>query len=996
LACLSLLAWPASAAEPAREFVEGLRQRGYFEEAMAYLEQMRGSRLTDASFQEVIDYEAGVTLMDRARAARRAADREALLRQAHERLAQFLAAHPRHPLAAAAQAQLAEVLVERGRLQAEQARLLDTAGQQRRRAMAAVRDLYQQAQSVFLAAEKQSDDASRKFPRFIDPHNGPLLAQREQVRRDLLQTRLALARVVLEIARTYEPGTAENRAGLQEAAKRYGSLYEKHNGELAGLYARLGQARCYQELGDVDRALALFTELLAQPNEPEALALLKSQTTRLALESALAPRVGKYREALAIYEAWQRAPHHDESASAESLAIQYFAGEAALYDARRLHPQDKDQGPLRSQRLQTARRAFAAVARWPGEYQAKAKARLADPLLGAVPEKLPEPTSFADARDRARAAMQRMALAESEADLLAAGAVASADKEQLRQQIVAARREALRYDTLALQLPAGDRSDDDLGWIRYDLAYLHFKAGDLDEAAATGADLARLMPEHPQARLGARIALAAHAALLNQADTERARRAAREQLLAIADLIVRRWEGEPEAVEAWMVLLENAVADGRLERAGDCLQHIPAAFKRRSEGELLLGRAAWSAWLAAWRLPQPQRPPQPELDKLLARARQLLSDGLGRAIESPAVDGTGATAVVALAQLELSMGQADRALAWLKDARVGLLRPAGLLDDRPTSPTEETFRIALQAYVASQRWEQAEAALHDLEPVGRDAAAIRQATQTMIRCGRDLQQQAQRLRAQKKTAALAELQAFWGRFLWQVADRPQGNTFFSLDFVAEAYFALGVAFDGPRDGDSEASAKPPKEAGEYYLAAADAYRKLLRQCEAAPRFSPHADAVVAIKIRLARCLRRLGGDREARDLLVGVLKDHPGMIDAQVEAAYTYQAWGAEQPDYYLLAITGSQQYREIWGWGQLAERLAQGASYRETCCEAHYNLALCRLRLAESTAAGAEREQWLQQAKADIFAARGFCSGSKSWYDKCDALWKSTLRRHP
>ena len=34
-----------------------------------------------------------------------------------------------------------------------------------------------------------------------------------------------------------------------------------------------------------------------------------------------------------------------------------------------------------------------------------------------------------------------------------------------------------------------------------------------------------------------------------------------------------------------------------------------------------------------------------------------------------------------------------------------------------------------------------------------------------------------------------------------------------------------------------------------------------------------------------------------------MLKDHPQMVDAQVEAAYTYQSWGEERPEYLEMAI---------------------------------------------------------------------------------------------
>ena len=133
----------ADCSEPVRRFFDGLRQRGYFEEALEYLDQLRQGDCADASFREVIDYEAGLTLIDMAHAGQPDAASEKLLDQAEGRLARFLAEHPWHVLAAAAKTQLAGVLVERGRLKAEQARSSDPAGRQQ--AIESVRALYRQA-----------------------------------------------------------------------------------------------------------------------------------------------------------------------------------------------------------------------------------------------------------------------------------------------------------------------------------------------------------------------------------------------------------------------------------------------------------------------------------------------------------------------------------------------------------------------------------------------------------------------------------------------------------------------------------------------------------------------------------------------------------------------------------------------------------------------------------------------------------------------------------
>ena len=56
-------------------------------------------------------------------------------------------------------------------------------------------------------------------------------------------------------------------------------------------------------------------------------------------------------------------------------------------------------------------------------------------------------------------------------------------------------------------------------------------------------------------------------------------------------------------------------------------------------------------------------------------------------------------------------------MAWLEDAKIG---PRTLAEARHAAVlpelAEETYRIALRAYVAAKQWPKAEAALRDLEP----------------------------------------------------------------------------------------------------------------------------------------------------------------------------------------------------------------------------------------------------------------------------------------
>ncbi len=123
------------------------------------------------------------------------------------------------------------------------------------------------------------------------------------------------------------------------------------------------------------------------------------------------------------------------------------------------------------------------------------------------------------------------------------------------------------------------------------------------------------------------------------------------------------------------------------------------------------------------------------------------------------------------------------------------------------------------------------------------------------------------------------------------------------------------------------------------------------------------------------------------------------MVNAQVEAAYTYQSWGEERPEYLEMAIHGGNRYQEVWGWGELARRVQAEARFREVYFEARYNLALCRFRQAQA-GVRAERERLVAAAEEDILATRRSAPdnvngdmGGPVWYDRYDELFQRIQR---
>jgi Tfp pilus assembly protein PilF len=991
--CLAMTARPGKAVEEARKFLERLRDPqsgfGYYDTALEYLEAMRSSPLVGQEFKDVIDYEAGVTLIAAAQTAREISVRQKQLDQAEQKFKRFLAEHPQHPLVSSANTQLANLLVERGRIKTEQAFRSSASEAEKTQLSAAARKLYGEAQKVLGDLEKQLLEQHQKFPKVIDPRETKKIEQRDQVRRDLLQARLALAQVVEETAKTYEPGSKGNSENLQAAATKYHELYTKYEDLLAGLYARMWEGRCCKESGETDKALGIFQELLTQPSEPQAFRVLRNKALILLLETALLPGVKQYKQALDEAQKWEKAARGSEESSIEGLAIKYLAGEAALEYAKTLT--DKKDAASRKQILAEARKLFDFVANFPSEYQKEARDATRRPEFVGEDFVPPEPADFAEARDRARDALDRMQ-----------------DPDLKEDAIASARAEAIKYYRMAIRMKTSEVTPDEMNVIRYYLAYLYYMSEDLYEAAVMGEFLAIRYPNGTGARQGARIALAAYVRLFNAAPPDD-RQFEADQMIGIAEYITRHWQGEPLAAEAWMTLIRSALSNNDLDKAQEYLQRIPADSPRRGEIEVMTGQRLWATYLQSSRKAEAKRPPQQLLDKMVQRAQQTLEDGIQRMRQSVNAGGeigqTLAAGVLSLAQIYIGAGEPEKAVGWLEDPTIGPLRLVAA--NHPAAGEgnfrEETYKAALRAYVAVQKVDQAKEAMKHLEELtqeGGDAEAGKRLTRIYISLGRELQEQLERLRNQQKAEQLEKVSEAFKDFLDRIR-QGEGNTFGSLNWVAETFFSLGAGLDP--GGKTLAP-----EAKDYYEKAADTYRRILRQCEDAD-FGAPPDAATSIKLRLARCLRRLGRNDQAKydqalDLLAEVLQVRNTMIDAQVEAAYVYQSRGEQDPRYYPLAIRGGKRIKRadgsivelVWGWGKLANLVAASPKHESLFHEARYNLAYCRFKTALSKHTK-ERNELLRQAETDIrvvlrlYPKMGqglyLRPGGKDWREKYDDL---------
>jgi hypothetical protein len=979
--------------EQSAEFLAGLRERGYFDMAREYLERMRTSPLASKSFQEAVDYELGITLIDACKAERVATRKALLLDEAQKAFDRFIQERPAHADVAMARMQLANVLVERGKIFSEGAAKPGLADAQKQQQMGEARKLFEAAFKVFEAAEAKFSDEHKKFPKVIDQQKETAKYEaREKARQNLLAARLALGQVTEEIARTYLPGSAEAKKKFAEAAARFKDLFDKYSSWLAGLYAKMWEGRCYREMGEMKKAYECFESLLLQGDTAAPVREMKNKALVLLLETYLLPSEKKYPEAIARVEAWEKDAVGPEESSLDGLAIKYLGGQAAHELAKAAKPNDKS----RNTYIATAKNWFRFVTRFNSPYEQQAQARLLEPLFGTAQRD--EPKTFAAARDRGEEARQQLLAAQTQLQV-AKSQGKKEDLEKLNQQIADASAEALKYYRLALQLAGSETPLDELNTIRYYLAFLYYSTGDMYRAAVVGEFLARRYPSSPGGKPGAQIAMVAYTKLLSALPPGSDNMFENRRLTEIAGLLSERWPNEPEAAEAILLLIRNAVVAHETDRAIEYLAKMPAESEKRGMAELMVGQALWGEYLSQSRLPDGERPPQEKLTALSAEAKKTLSDGIARM--KTIVDAGGAitpslaTAVLSLAQMSIADGEADKALEWLDDPKMGVVtlvqagHPAATRENFPV----ETYKAALRAYVATQQLDKAENAMNALEKLvsggGEQGAKL---TQIYISLGRELQEQIILLRDNREKAdQLATLLKGFELFLDRIAAREKGNNFASLYWVAETFAGLGAGLD-------PGGQQLPPAAKKYYEKAVETYKMVLARCEKNdPAFGAPQGAEDSVSIRLAGAYRRLGEYDAALDLLAGVLAVRPMMINAQMEAAYTYQAWGDEKPKAFELAMLGGKKAKNkttgqaqnlVWGWARLATTVMRDPRHMPLFYEARYNLALCRLKQALSLK-GADRVNGLKQAEQDIIIIHKLYPemGGEEWRPKYHKL---------
>ena len=1022
---LILQASVASAVEPAAAFLEGLRQRQLYDVALDYLDAAAKNPAVPVEFKQSLLYERGVTLIEGARVNKDWTFKEKQLDEGQATLEKFIAANPQSNFVVPARSQLTTVTVERARSRLKRSE--KATGATKAQLYVEAREFYGQALKAFEELSTEINNRLKAYPASINEKAEPKkFAERQQFRRNALDAEILHAATREEMSETYEVGAKEREPTLEAAAEEYGEIYAKYRSLLAGTYARMYQARCLQKLGRHKEAIGFYTELLANPDTEEAFRTLRIKVSDLAIDSWIELKLylevidkTKPKSPAQLIDSARK--HEDKSDAFMSIrlgmarAMKVFADELKAQD-----PKD----PNAKRLMQDGGKLVRFVSKNPGPYEDKAKAMLPDfgGESGEEIEGKPEPKNFAEARKAALDAIDIVQssngrvreLAERIKKLTATNEIGEVQKQldETKKQATAAKEDASRYLKRSLLLVEPTTSIDDINLMRYLLCFLAYTNGNHYEVAVLGDYIARRYPGANGARQCGGWTLDAYLKLyaeVDPANPEENKDFEAQQIISICKYLSQRWPDTPEAARAVNTLIPFMIKERRLDDAQAYLDQIPQDAPNRGPAELRIGQSLWAAFYEgsnqlrdyenAVIKPEGIDPvkKKAELEALKAKAKAILIDGVARMQATGEVSLITVTAVWSLAQIYVDTNESAKATELLEDPKIGALTLARQKDPITTQSAgfqEEIYKTALRSYISSlsvmgtnsdEVIKKAEGVMESLDEMYKnDPKGQSKLIGIYVGLAKDLQKQMELADPTLKVALGKGFEAFLAQM------SKKANDVKTLNWVAETYRGMGESF-GP------ASKGLSSEAVRYFNESTTTFNRILKLNTDKPGTIDRAMETL-LKLQVARIYRSTNKYKEAMNLFDDILKTQNTYIPVQVEAAKTYQDWGAQEgpdmPENYQRAIFGArpnQGRNNIWGWGQLAQAVRQKPELREVFHEARYNMAYCRYAFAMKKT-GDEKKTQLTTAKTDIAKMYGLFPelGGDKWKPQYEALLKN------
>ena len=980
----------AQSTEQRMQFLEGLRDRGYHDSAIFYLDLQRAQKNTPADFLQLIPYEKAVTLMQSVRTLRNPVQQNEQLEQALKFLDEFVKASPNHAKAGDANSERARIKLGQARVAIWQSRSpsnQDTKGEFQNQA----RKLIAAARKIFQTAHDQHKKNWESFPKYIDQReDSDRYAARAAAESSYMQAQYDLALCTYEEAQTYDKTAADYKRILIQASTEFSAIHEKHRSQRVGLYSRMWQGKCFEEQDDIARALGIYNELLGHPGKSDTMKRIQAQVLQFRLICLNHEQRKDHQLVVQEGEDWLTKNRARGARTEVGLGIrwQVALAQETLADERTLGEPDRER--LVRQSLVNVR----TVEKYPGEYKDKAIFMIRRLTVKLRGKDAGDPEDFDSAFGIARNMMTQLQKLQDK--------LTTTKDAKERAKIEEDRRllceETARLLRLAVTLADAGTDRNDVNQLRYLLAYVCLQTHRNYEAAFLGEYVAREYKKEDEytglSLDGAYLAMAAYIRAYN--DSPKSEKEVDMRLiLRMCDLITTEWKDSDRANDARMQMGDVFRQMDKPMEAAEWYGNIPKQAPQYAQAQTNSGQAYMNAYLNAATLPAEERPSVEELNKWQAAAEKHLRAGIEKTQqEIPAAGASPETLIAAkasLVQMVLSQGKYKEAIALLQNDPHAVIKAVAIDDSskRPKKGVQSpefaglAYQLLLRAHIGLRQLREARATMRELEKVAGAGDAV---TSIYVQLGRELETELKTLKSLGDDARFTQVRSSFENFLSDMFDRDD-QTYSSLIWIAETYYGLGMG-----------SEDVPADAATYFERAGTTFQEIVNKAKEDSSFADEK-RLTGVKLRLVTCKRREGEFSAALDLVADILAAVPKALDAQFEAASVYQAWGesgqGDSVEYFRKAIEGDEygaKKAAIWGWGQigllLQRNLSLGpqgsnAAFAEKFLQARYNVAHCRLR-----SAGAEQD--MEKTKKQLGRAKqGIQMLAATTPDMSDEWWK-------
>jgi hypothetical protein len=976
------------------EFVQGLRERGYYDYALLYLERLQDQKGLAPDIASLLPLEKAIILLESAGSLKNPDAQNQQYDQAMGFLEEFVKKNPNHERANYANTERARILIGKAKVKTWQSQSPANVG---------VREKYQKearqyildARKVFQAAHDGYKAAFEKFPSSIAPDDKEQNDARDKAESLYMRAQLDLAESIYQEAQTYDAGSTQKNDLLIKATVEYDAIHSKYRSNLSGIYSRLMEGKCFEEQNDIRRALGIYQEILGHDARDNRLVRMQDQALNFKLICMNHPTRNDYLLVISEAEEWLTV-NKGRAASESGLGIRWELTRAQemLGNARSTAPADKDR--LLKQALANA----GEINRYPGPYQ-DVSFSMMQKLRVALNRDVGDPSDFDSAFGIANKMIEEIGKYKdriSQAEIKKQ----NQDVQNLQKELKAHLAETERIWRLALTLTTASTNIQQINTARYRLAYVLFLQRKNFDAAVIGEFLGIHFKtlDSTTALDASYLAMAALVQARNDALPD-----LRDELIPIiterCQFIADNWPDTDRAQDARMTLgrlLRNANKD--LE-AARYFQQVPESSDQYAIAQMEAGQSMWKHALVSY---NPESTPETlkQIDQWTADARKLLENGIAIQLKKIPAKGTTPDEVVlaksSLAQIMIRQGQDQQAIDILSNAPHSVLEAVKVADEtkRSSSKTEikgRTFasfvyQLLLRANVGAKKLNEARAARLQLEKIagGEDSATL---TAVYVELGRELQRELEALAQKGDKKRLGEVKTAFETFLQDLAQRTEGQSYGSLIWIAETYFSMA---QGSKEDKTTAEA--------YYNQASKIYQQILTKAQSDPKFL-EPGKVPGVKLRLVTCYEISGKFPEAETMIADVLLENSKALDAQLEAARLFQKWAEVEPVKYEMAIGGGTfpNKATMWGWGQIAKRLQiilqqdgnKEEDFQEKLYDALYQTTACRQQFAK-TQPEEKRKLELGRAEFDLvtFTRTNPGLATSEWWPKYEEIYTS------